>query len=40
VLVVPYGKVTEDRIRKAVNLLPQEKIAGIILNKRKNYVQY
>ena len=40
VLVVPYGKVTESRIRKAVNLLPQEKVAGIILNKRKNYVQY
>ena len=40
VVVVPYGKVTDSRIRKAVNLLPQEKIAGIILNKRKNYVQY
>ncbi len=38
VLVVPYGKVTEDRIRKAVNLLPQEKVAGIILNKQMMYV--
>jgi len=40
VVVVPYGKVTESRINKAVKLLPQEKIAGIILNKRKNYIQY
>jgi len=40
VVVVPYGKVTESRISKALKLLPQEKIAGIILNKRKNYVQY
>jgi len=38
VLVVPYGRVTESRINKAVKLLPQEKIAGIIINKRKNYV--
>jgi len=40
VVVVPYGRVTESRISKALKLLPQEKIAGIILNKRKNYVQY
>jgi protein-tyrosine kinase len=39
VVVVPYGKVTESRINKAVKLLPQEKIAGIIINNRKNYVQ-
>ena len=40
IVVVPYGRVTESRISKALKLLPQEKIAGIILNKRKNYVQY
>ena len=40
IIVVPYGKVTESRINKAVKLLPQDKIAGIILNKRKNYIQY
>ncbi len=40
IVVVPYGSVTESRINKAVKLLPQEKIAGIILNKRKNYIQY
>jgi len=40
IVVVPYGRVTESRITKAVKLLPQEKIAGIILNKRKNYIQY
>ena len=40
IIVVPYGKVTEGRINKAVKLLPQDKIAGIILNKRKNYIQY
>jgi len=38
VLVVPYGRVTESRINKAVKLLPREKMAGIIINKRKNYV--
>ena len=40
VIVVPYGRVTRDRINKAVKLLPEEKVAGIVLNKRKNYVQY
>ena len=40
IVVVPYGKVTASRINKAVKLLPQKKIAGIILNKRINYVQY
>ena len=40
IVVVPYGRVTESRISKALKLLPQEKIAGIILNKQKNYVQY
>ena len=39
-IVVPYGKVSKSRINKAVNLLPKEKIAGIILNKQKSYVQY
>ncbi len=38
VIVVPYGRATTVRINKAVKLLPEEKIAGIILNKRKNYV--
>ena len=38
VIVVPYGRVSKERIHKAVKLLPEEKIAGIILNKRKNYV--
>lgn len=40
VVVVPYGRVSRSRINKAVKLLPKEKIAGIILNKRKDYVQY
>lgn len=40
IIVVPYGKVTESRINKAIRLLPREKIVGIILNKRKNYIQY
>ncbi len=40
VVVVPYGRATRDRINKAVKLLPEEKVVGIILNKRKNYVQY
>ncbi len=40
IVVVPYGKVTGSRINKAIKLLPQEKIAGLILNKRKNYIQY
>ena len=40
VIVVPYGRVTKSRINKAVKLLPQEKVVGIILNKRKNYVRY
>jgi len=38
VIVVPYGKVTNSRIKKAVKLLPKEKIAGIVLNKTMNYV--
>jgi len=37
-VVVPYGKVTNNRIKKAVKLLPKEKIAGIVLNKTMNYV--
>jgi len=40
IIVVPYGRVSKSRINKSVKLLPKEKIAGIILNKRKNYVQY
>ena len=40
IIVVPYGRVAKSRINNAVNLLPQEKIAGIILNNRKSYVQY
>jgi len=39
-VVVPYGKVAMSRINKAIKLLPKEKIAGIILNKQKNYVQF
>ena len=40
VLVVPYGRVTKGRIEKAIKLLPKEKIAGIVLNKRKDYVRF
>ena len=40
VIVVPYGRVSRERINKALKLLPEEKIAGIILNKRKNYVRF
>ncbi len=40
VVVVPYGRATRSQIHKAVKLLPQEKIVGIVLNKRKSYVQF
>ena len=38
VVVIPYGKVTKNRIAKAVRLIPKEKVAGYILNNTINYV--
>ncbi len=38
VIVVPYGKVSNSRLLKALRLLPRSKITGIVINNRINSV--
>ena len=38
VVVVPYGRATKARMKKAVKHLPKEKVMGYIINNSKNYV--
>lgn len=37
-VVVPYGKVSNARLRTAIKMLPKKKIAGLLLNNCKSYV--
>ncbi len=38
IVVLPYGKVSNARLAKALKLIPQEKIAGLVLNDKLQYV--
>jgi len=38
IVVLPYGKVSNARLAKALKLIPQEKIAGFVLNDKLQYV--
>ncbi len=38
VVVLPYGKVSNARLAKALKLIPREKIAGFVLNEKLQYV--
>lgn len=38
IVVVPYGKISNSRLKKAIKSIPREKIAGIVMNDCKRYV--
>ena len=38
VLVVPYGKISTPRLKKALRLIPREKIVGMVINDKVKYV--
>ncbi len=37
-IVLPYGKVSQQRLKKSLKLLPKEKIIGIVINNQIKYV--
>ena len=37
-IVLPYGKVSQQRLKKSIKLLPKEKIIGIVINNKIRYV--
>ena len=37
VVVVPYGKISNSRLQKALKLLPKKKIAGLVVNDLVKY---
>ena len=37
-IVIPYGKVSQQRLKKALNLIPADKIIGIVINDKIKYV--
>ncbi len=38
VFILPYGKVTNERLTKAIRLLPKNKIVGFVVNNQSSYV--
>lgn len=37
-ITIPYGRIANNRLKKAIKPLPQKKIAGVVMNDCKRYV--